>query len=851
MLRKTSFRLPVRIVIFIFFIFSLFSSHVFSQNLVKGKITDAQSGEALAFVNIVYDAKGHGLTSGIDGKFSIDRQKIEFLQFSYVGYLPQKKILSEFDNSALIIIKLQSKPIDIQEIVVVPGENPAHRIIKEVLKNRDMNNPEKMSSFTCFSYDKMVFTLDPESVRRNDSIFKQKKDSLLKFRNDSLLKSGKTLAEIAQMDTMNRTKKNINSFSGFADFQHLFLMETITERKFRYPDQKKENILATRVSGLKNPTFTLLASQLQSFSFYNELITISEKTYLNPISSGSTRKYLFIVEDTVFTEIGDTVFVISFRPKKNTTFNGLKGILNINTHGYAIQSVKAEPFDSRTLTDIKIQQKYELIEGRQWFPVELNTDIIFKNVSVSISGSMGSVVGIGKSYISDIVLNPELKRNEFSHIELEMDSKATALENKLWQKYRIDSLNLKEINTYRVIDSLGKAAHFDNKLKIIEILSKGYIPYHFLNFDYNHFVSYNKFEGLRLGVGAETNEKLLSWFYVGGYAAYGFSDKTPKYGLSSGLRFLRTSADINFRFAYQKDVFESGGYSFFEDKNRFSSEIIRKYLISDMFDCEQIETSLSFRTLHYFRVKLFARNGINKINNALVYTDFENNQTIQNFKFTEAGINFRFAYHEKFMKSLFGLTSLGTKYPVLYFNFAQGFNNLGGRFEYKKIMVKLSQNFITKIFGKTKLTLTSGYIIGELPSINLFGGHGSYYRFSIESENSFNTMRINEFLSDRYVAFYFKQEFGNALYKHKKSQARLVFVTNATYGQLSQSKIRQNYGFKTLEKGYFESGILLNNLYLVNKLIGFGVGGFYRYGTYRLPRNIDNFAFKITFKFNL
>ncbi len=222
MLRKTSFRLPVRIVIFIFFILSLFSFHVFSQNLVKGIITDAQSGEALAFVNIVYDAKGHGLTSGIDGKFSIDRQKIEFLQFSYVGYLPQKKMLSEFDNSALIIIKLQSKPIDIQEIVVVPGENPAHRIIKEVLKNRDMNNPEKMSSFTCFSYDKMVFTLDPESVRQNDSIFKQKRDSLLKFRNDSLLKSGKTLAEIAQMDTMNRTKKISTHFRDLSTLNIFF-----------------------------------------------------------------------------------------------------------------------------------------------------------------------------------------------------------------------------------------------------------------------------------------------------------------------------------------------------------------------------------------------------------------------------------------------------------------------------------------------------------------------------------------------------------------------------------------------------------------------------------------------------
>jgi hypothetical protein len=49
-----------------------------------------------------------------------------------------------------------------------------------------------------------------------------------------------------------------------------------------------------------------------------------------------------------------------------------------------------------------------------------------------------------------------------------------------------------------------------------------------------------------------------------------------------------------------------------------------------------------------------------------------------------------------------------------------------------------------------------------------------------------------------------------------------------------------------LNKGYFESGIELNQIYN-----GLGLGGFYRYGPNQLSKFQDNIAVKISFVLNL
>ena len=51
-----------------------------------------------------------------------------------------------------------------------------------------------------------------------------------------------------------------------------------------------------------------------------------------------------------------------------------------------------------------------------------------------------------------------------------------------------------------------------------------------------------------------------------------------------------------------------------------------------------------------------------------------------------------------------------------------------------------------------------------------------------------------------------------------------------------------------MEKGYYESGILINNILNLG-FYSFGVGAFYRYGPYSLDKISDNFAWKFTMTF--
>ena len=106
-----------------------------------------------------------------------------------------------------------------------------------------------------------------------------------------------------------------------------------------------------------------------------------------------------------------------------------------------------------------------------------------------------------------------------------------------------------------------------------------------------------------------------------------------------------------------------------------------------------------------------------------------------------------------------------------------------------------------------------------------------------------------EFFSDRFVNIHLKHSFGSLLLKTKKFKPELVLSTNIGFGSLSN---QQNHGgevFKTMEKGYYESGISINNLVKVN-FATFGVAGFFRYGPYQLPKQSDNLTLKLSFGYN-
>ena len=792
---------------------------------IQGKVTDARNNQTLPFVSILVKNTQTGTLTDIDGKFQLilsSWQNVE-LQISYLGYQPQTIALSAFSDPKKITIRLNPQTVSLQEISVHAGENPAHRIIKLATKSRPKNNPEKMHSFTYNSYTKFFVTADAK-------------------------------ASIDSVSTKDTTQSAVDKFF---KKQHLLLIESITQREFLQPDKNHETVLASRVSGLKNSPFALLATQLQSFSFYDDFVTVLDEKYLNPLSEGSTRKYFFLLEDTLY-DHADTVFVISFKPRKNKKFDGMKGVLYINTHGYAIQNVIAEPERKDEGISIKIQQKYELIEGKQWFPVQLNTDWVWNNVSAG--GKDGTkktnLKSVSRSYIKDIVLNPELKKRNFSEVEITTDAHADRQDESFWNQYRIDSLSAKDRQTYHTIDSIGKAADFDKKVMFLETVLTNRLPIGIFDLNLDKILKFNSYENTRLGLGLHTNQKLSKFFTIGGYAGYGFKDKAWKYG-GDGSVFLWKKKELTFNVLYQKDLVESGGTTFFENlRTLSSSEIYRDVYVSKFDHLQKYQASFSFRALKYLRVNLFANHQQRYGNTLYNYTAKDGTIAFKDtFNFNEVGLQLKYLYKEKFIQTLHNKISLGSDYPVVYANITKGLGqtvlNQAGNFDYWKFDLKMDLQKTFKTIGTTRLQLMAGKIIGNLPYTMLYNNKGSNFSgFKVSSVNTFETMGLNEFASDQFVALFLNHNIGRFLKPRQKFNPELELVHSMGIGSISNPQNIENVSVTGLQKGYVESGVRILHIIKLNYTT-FGIGAFYRYGAYEKPKVTDNLAIKLVLSIKL
>jgi hypothetical protein len=518
-------------------------------------------------------------------------------------------------------------------------------------------------------------------------------------------------------------------------------------------------------------------------------------------------------------------------------------LLYVNTNKYAIQNVIAEPADTSNSFGIKIQQKYELMDGT-WFPVQLNTNLKFS--SIDLNGE--PLMGIGKSYIKDIKINEKIKSSRFSNVVLDIDKKAAKQDEEFWQQNRTLALDSLEKKTYKVIDSLGKAEHFDRKLWVLRTLSNGSIPIGFVDLQLNKFMNYNEFEGFRLGMGLQTNNKLSDWFNIGAYGAWGFRDKQWKYGFETNFDIWRHQ-DMKLSLKYNNDVEESAIQYDFEKKSFINSNIYRALLVKNMVYIKNYSTNLKFRAIPNFSWTLGANyQQINSPTNYqyVIQNDNEKYVSKGDFNVFETNIGMRFAYKEKIIRNRLYQISMGTKFPILNVNYTKAIQGIYlSELNYQKINLQLDFSYNINYLGRSYWRIAAGRAIGDLPWYKLYNGKGSYSSFFVESPYSFSTMRINEFLSDEYLAIYFRHDFGSLLFGDKAFIPHPVLVSNFTIGNMHNSEKHKNMSFNTLEKGYYESGIMLNSI-LKGSLSEIGIGVMYRYGPYSFANEKDNFAYKLT-----
>ena len=351
------------------YLLSLFASVVQAQTQVTGRVIDAKTEETLAFVPINVAGTDQGTLTDIDGRFQLEVPALPArVRLSYVGYRTVELDLTE---RAPVIVRLEQVSTELRPVIVSGEDNPAHRIIRRAYANRKQNDGMRHRSYRYSSYGKTVFDLQLDSAIVNDT------------------------ARMAKLDTSAQQAYN------FAGQQHLLLIESATRKSFVPPASAREEVVAMRVSGLKDPSLLAMAAQTETFSIYDGDIGIGDKRYLGPLAPSSTAKYRFNLEDTLY-QGADSVYVISYRPRKGTHFNALKGLLYIHTDGYAVQNVTAEPVE-RDGMSVRFQQVHEQVSGK-WFPRQLNTFMYMDNVSVNDM----SVVGVGRVYLKDVEVDADV-----------------------------------------------------------------------------------------------------------------------------------------------------------------------------------------------------------------------------------------------------------------------------------------------------------------------------------------------------------------------------------------------------------------------------------------------------------
>lgn len=810
---------------FLTVLFFLWASCAYAVYPVEGKVIDRQTKEPLAFVSIIIKGTQQVAYSDIEGKFRINAaMPAPVLLFSYVGYRALELPAGESNR---LLVMMEAVDHQLNEVSIVAGENPAHRIIRRASQNRKLHNPERIKAYTCTIYSKTCYDLVKHSTAEKDSV---KPDSL--HAQDITAKS----------DTA--AKDSLYFLDRLIDQSHVFMLESVYKRSYLAPGHLNETVLATKASGLKNPSFSTSATDLQPFSFYDELFTMLGKDYLNPIATGSTAKYFFQIEDTLYQDL-DSVYIISFRPLKDKNFNGLQGVLYIHTNGYAIQNVIASPYD-KGLLELKIQQQYQLAENRQWFPQQLNYELYFRNYP---SRDMGMKL-TGKSFVKEITLEPALKKRDFGFATVTMEPEAAFHDSTYWSANRQDTLDARERLTYHLLDSLGEEFHFDRKLKILEALTSLQLPVSVFNIDLNRILRFSDYETARIGFGAHTNDRLSRWFSVGGYAGYGVRDKVLKYGGDAKLNFKRNSREHYLQYSYSDDLEEPGNPRYF-----YSTVNLTRNLLAYRTDhVIRQEVCLNFRALKYLTMNIALGQNQRLPNYPYsFYPDVFSRAQVPVFNSAELRLKGRYAYQEKLVQSFGQMISSGSRYPVLHFAYTAGFKTPGyGDYRFNKLSAAIEKTWTLKHFGRTNLLAEGGAMEGMVPYPYLFQGNGSFtsdgYLFV---RHTFQTMGLYEFLSDEYVNVFLSHNFGSLLFKTEKFRPEFQVFTGVGYGTLRDSSRHQGIGFKTMEKGYYESGLMINNIIRANYFnvcyLGLGGGAFVRYGAYAYPKWEDNMAYKISF----
>ena len=264
------------------------------ETIVKGKITDANSGDPIPYVNVIFGGTTTGITSDFDGNYELRTSApVDTLVISYIGYKVRKKAITS-GVSQTVNIQLEEDITTLQENCFEAGENPAFDVLRRVIENKKNNDKRKLTAYEYETYTKIEIDVDNLSE---------------KFRQRKMVKK------------ITQVLDSIEVIAGEDGKPVLPLLITESVSKVYYrdnPSLKYENILRSKINGVgveDGTTVTqLVGSSFQEYNFYQNWLNILAKDFVSPIADGWRLYYEYDLIDSLYVG-NDFCYRLDFFPK--------------------------------------------------------------------------------------------------------------------------------------------------------------------------------------------------------------------------------------------------------------------------------------------------------------------------------------------------------------------------------------------------------------------------------------------------------------------------------------------------------------------------------------------------------
>lgn len=793
------------------------SSNLYAQErIIYGKVTDAQTGLPLVSCSVYSSNPGSGVITDSSGKYSFTiNSKADSIAISMMGYQTIEKHVTKAQKQEIDFIAL---PISTaMEGVVIRFKAKytlAQKLVKNVIKNKGINNVFNNDSYQCQVYDKIE--VDLKNIPGKLQSSKLLKPLAFAFKNQD------TTVDNEMAMPVYLAESNSNFYYK------------------KKPERERYDYTGIKSSGIDNKSVLKYVDGLyKKINIYDNNIKFVDINYISPISDNALIFYNYSILDTVVFDHHSCIQV-KFVPKEygSNTFSGYMWIADTS---FAIKSVLMHIDKNANINFVKkfeISQNFEATDSNKYLP-EKNT--LYLDLYTPELRKVGAIVKKTTLFKNAIINNNE--------IDTAFDKKPIVMallpkDTSGRKVTRFEPLSKSENSVYLLMDTLRKIPIAVTYAKIVSGITTGYYTAGHVDIGNLYSIYTNNIvEGNRVTFGLKTNYKFNGDIQLRGYAGLSSRDKQFRYLFSSEFVLSRKQW-ATLQFTYSSDI--KGAYTYENelDQNSIFAAFLRRVPNSLTRLINSKYSDLKFQK--------FFNNGIGiggELNHNAITPFFDVYYTHDGFEpyimakpgvnndytTNEGTVSLRYSHKEKYITQHYNRTSLGSNYPIVTLSYTKGIKVNSGPlksdFNYSKWNLDIQHDFTDGRIGQLSYTIDAGFTNGVLPIVllNVPNGNDTYYY----DPYAFNNMNRYEFATDKFVSLSVQQSFGSFPFKYfpflRRVKWRSLVTFKGVLGDMSEAnKIANSYYDSTANfhftipdrVPYMEAGVGIDNIFHLIRIDG-------------------------------